>query len=76
MKAEHDALADRFASHACTDDQQVDMGIVRNSALTTGRLVTQLTKPCRETSLALTKLEEAVFWANAAIARNPTHASE
>lgn len=25
---------------------------------------------CRETSLALTKLEEAMFWANAAIARN------
>lgn len=25
---------------------------------------------CRERSIALTKLEEAVFWANAAIARN------
>ena len=25
---------------------------------------------CRETSLALTKLEEAMMWANAAIARN------
>lgn len=26
---------------------------------------------CREKSLAMTYLEEAVFWANAAIARNP-----
>lgn len=25
---------------------------------------------CRETSLALTKVEEAIMWANAAIARN------
>lgn len=25
---------------------------------------------CREKSLAITKLEEAMFWANAAIARN------
>lgn len=25
---------------------------------------------CRETSLAITKLEEAMFWANAAIARH------
>ena len=28
---------------------------------------------CRERSLALTKLEEAMFWANAAIAREITY---
>lgn len=27
-------------------------------------------QPSRETSLALTKLEEAMFWANASLARN------
>jgi hypothetical protein len=30
----------------------------------------QLTYSSREQSLALTKIEEAMFWANAAIARN------
>ena len=29
-----------------------------------------LTPPTREQSLAITKLEEVMFWANAAIARN------
>lgn len=29
------------------------------------------TPPGREQSLAITKLEEVMFWANAAIARNP-----
>lgn len=35
-----------------------------------GRIV-QLTPECREQSLALTALEEALMWANAAIARHP-----
>lgn len=39
----------------------------------TGDLAHQLTRLCppsRELSVALTKLEEAMFWANTAIARN------
>lgn len=38
-----------------------------------GQYATRLNKICpesREKSLAFTKLEEAVFWANASIARN------
>ena len=34
------------------------------------------TPPSREQSLALTKLEEAIFWANAAIARNEVEPQE
>ncbi len=33
-------------------------------------LITQEVPPSRERSLALTKIEEACFWANAGIARN------
>lgn len=39
-----------------------------------GRLAQKLVKTLpisREQSLALTKLEEAMFWANTAVARNP-----
>ena len=32
--------------------------------------------PCREQSLAITALEEAMFWANAAIAREITAPEE
>lgn len=41
-------------------------GILKTAA----RDLTAITLPGREQSLALTKLEEALFWANAAIARN------
>ena len=33
-------------------------------------LLTEMCPPSRERSLAMTKLEEMVFWANASIARN------
>lgn len=32
--------------------------------------ISEAVPPCREQSLAITKLEEAMFWANAGIARN------
>lgn len=40
--------------------------ILKRTALVLTALVD---KPCREQSLMLTKLEEALFWTNAAIAR-------
>ena len=33
-------------------------------------MIDDLSPDCREKSLAITKIEEAVFWANAGIARN------
>ncbi len=64
-------LRERFTYHAPSPD-----GIARHSSLTEVRLdaaitVEAVTMPGREQSLALTKLEEAKFWASAAVARNP-----
>lgn len=59
-----------FVYHAPKGNQGERYGILR---ATTGVLAHEFVRHCppsRELSLALTSLEEAVFWANAAIARN------
>jgi hypothetical protein len=43
---------------------------IRRSGLYLAGVVNSQTPPSREQSLALTAIEEAVMWANAAIARN------
>lgn len=45
------------------------MNTVRNTALGLANLLYDSVPHTRERSLALTKLEEVVFWANAAIVR-------
>jgi hypothetical protein len=52
------------------DDQVARYTVLRSAAHLFARGVMQFTPPSREQSLALTKVEEAVMWANAAIARN------
>ena len=43
---------------------------VRNKIQDVARSIKRVVPPGREQSLAITKLEEAMFWANAGIARN------
>lgn len=43
---------------------------VRSCCLVLARLIDDAAPDSREKSLAVTKLEEVMFWANAAIARN------
>jgi hypothetical protein len=43
---------------------------IRRNAKEFAELLYQFCPPSRELSLAITKLEESVFWANASIARN------
>ena len=59
-----------FVYHAPSGDQPERYEILRDSAMGYARLLIGSCPPSRELSLSLTKLEEAVFWANAAIARN------
>jgi hypothetical protein len=67
-------LQQRFVHHPPTDDQFDRLRQVRQLLLATS--VTIITDLCpqesAERTLAIRKLEEAMFWANAAIAREKT----
>ena len=64
-------LKNRFTYHAPIEGQPEVYEGIRNLALEYGYYLTQQCPESRERSLAITKLEECVFWANASIARNP-----
>ena len=59
-----------FTYHPPKDDQAVRYVAIRDRAGTLAQLIYQCCPPSTERRLALTGLEEAVMWANAAIARN------
>ena len=65
-----DELRKRFTYHAPKEGQPKTYQQLRENAGYYAELIDQLCPDSREKSLAITKLEEAVFWANAAIARN------
>lgn len=59
----------RFTYHPPTGDQPQRYETLRAKARELAELVVDATPESREQSLALTHIEEAVMWANAAIAR-------
>lgn len=59
----------RFTYHAPKTDQPERHVQIREKAKELGLLIHEATPESREQSLALTNLEQTVFWANAAIAR-------
>ena len=63
-------LDKRFTYHAPKDDQPSRYELLRSEARKLADAYLENAPESRELSLALTKLEESVFWANAAIARN------
>lgn len=65
-----DEMDCRFAYHAATVDAQENDAAVRALVQEAVVRLCALTPPSREQSLMLTALEEAMFWAGAAIARN------
>ena len=66
MEAE---LEVRFTHHPPKGDQVERYQVLRAEAHDFAQRIVELTPESREQSLALTKLEEAVMFANAAIAR-------
>lgn len=62
-------LNNRFTYHAPRGDQPNRHAVIRDQAKELALLIVNFTPASREQALALTKLEEAVFWSNAAIAR-------
>lgn len=67
-------LDNRFDLHPATEETGPKMDRMRATLKEAARQVAEHTPPGREQSTALTKLEEALFWANAAIARNASNA--
>jgi len=65
----YEAMDHRFSTHLVDDDGKTCLQAVREAMRAAAVAVAQAAPEGREQSLALTKLEEAMFWANAAIAR-------
>ena len=63
-------LTNRFTYHPPSPEQIPVYQEIRNTGHEFARLISVYATDSRELSLALTAIEEAVMWANAAIARN------
>ena len=59
-----------FTHHPPKDDQPKKYEEIRSIARDYAKVITDLCPDSRERSIAMTKLEECVMWANASIARN------
>jgi len=64
------SLDQRFTYHSPKEDQPERYEKIRNRGRKFADLINEFCPESREKSLAITKLEEAVMWANASIARN------
>ncbi len=65
----------RFTYHAPKGTQPKAFQDIRSAGREFAWLIDRWCKDSREKSIAITKLEEAVMWANASIARNGTEES-
>lgn len=64
-----DEIETRFTYHRPKGDQPDRYELIRREGKMLALEIVRLTPTSREQSTALTKLEECVMWANAAIAR-------
>lgn len=62
-------LENRYTYHPPTEAKKEKYEIIRSIAFAYATQLNELCPDGREKALALTKLDEVVFWANAAIAR-------
>lgn len=62
-------LEERFTYHPPKEDQAERYVALRNAGKALAVLICECSPECREQSLALTRVEEAIMMANAAIAR-------
>lgn len=63
-------LRNRFTFHPATPSTGPKHEDVRMASLHFATFISSTVPPGREQALALTKIEEAMMWANAGIARN------
>lgn len=62
-------LLNNYTYHAPSQDKGLKHEDVRSAIYDVASWLNKTLPDCREKSLALTKLEEATMWANAALAR-------
>lgn len=60
-------ILEKYKSHHMDDNAVMTSNVVKSKASDLDEVISKVTD-CREKSLALTKLEECVMWANKAIA--------
>lgn len=64
-------INNRFTFHAATtEEKKMNHDSARSACLNLAQFLNDKLPDGREKSLSITKLEESMFWANAAIARN------
>ncbi len=66
----HNDLDNKFTHHPPKNDQTGRYEEIRNQGKSFAKAIAEHCPNSREKSLAMTKIEEAVMWANASIARN------
>lgn len=65
-----DQIEKAFTYHAPKEGQPARYTVLRDKAKELAVMVDEMCPNSREKSLAMTKIEESIMWANAAIARN------
>lgn len=63
-------LVNRFSYHSLDAHQVARCDLLRVLGLDLARMIVASGQPCREQSIAITRLEEVIMWASAAIARS------
>lgn len=63
-------LTNRFIYHPPVEGQTEKYEMMRSIALSFSAVINDMVPDSREKALAITHLEEVVFWCNAGIARN------
>lgn len=67
---DNDDILNRFSFHPATETTGPQHDSVRGNCMELAMTLNANLPEGREKSLAITKLEEVMFWSNAAIARN------
>jgi phage-related tail fiber protein len=68
---EQNDIDNRFTYHPPSETKATKHVMIRESGKTLTEIVNEMVPDGREKSLAITKIEEAVMWANAGLARTP-----
>ena len=70
MAATDGNIEHRFTYHPPNDEKVLKHEVIRGKGLTLAIIISELCPPSFERDEALKKVDEAVMWANASIARN------